>query len=193
MKDGKIEEPPLVWGLPDHESVHVFRYKNVKLWELTVETLLEANLVGLLPLCLLTQGGMKHEVAEDIFDSLVGEKELLALALTFASMVFDAEADKQWLRRRIGMLEDIVRETWFYKDIYQEGKEEGLEEGMQALRLAVLDVIQERFPEVIDLAEKQIAPIKDAVILRRLIVKMSATQTAEKARQYIQELGKENA
>lgn len=140
MKDGKIGESPLTWGLPIYEPVHVFRFKNIKLWELNVETLRETNLIGLLPLCLLTQNGMKYEVAEDVFDSLASKKELLALALTFASMIFEGEANQQWLKRRIGMLDDIIRETWFYKDIYEEGKEEG----MQALRLAVLDVIHER-------------------------------------------------
>ncbi len=95
----------------------------------------------------------------------------------------------QWLRRRIGMLDDIIRETWFYQDIYEEGKEES----MQEFRLAVLDVIQEHFPEIIELAKTQIEPIKDSIVLRRLIVKMSAAQTADKAGQYIEELGKETA
>ena len=87
------------------------------------------------------------------------------------------------------MLDDIIRETWFYQDIYEEGKEES----MQEFRLAVLDVIQEHFPEIIELAKTQIEPIKDSIVLRRLIVKMSAAQTADKARQYIEELGKETA
>ncbi len=123
MKDGKIGESPLTWGLAIYEPVHVFRFKNIKLWELNVETLRETHLMGLLPLCLLTQDGKKHEVAEDIFDSLASKKELLALALTFASMIFEGEADQEWLKRRIGMLDDIIRETWFYQDIYQDMRE----------------------------------------------------------------------
>ncbi|GAC1390289.1 MAG: hypothetical protein NVSMB38_07510 [Ktedonobacteraceae bacterium] len=103
------------------------------------------------------------------------------------------------------MLDDIIRETWFYKDlfkeakelakeqIYEEAKEEGKEESLQEFRLAVLDIIQDRFPEIVELAKKHIEPIKDSVVLRRLIVKVSAAQTAEKARQYIEELGKETA
>lgn len=92
------------------------------------------------------------------------------------------------------MLDDIIRGTWFYQDIYQEGKEVGKEEGeIQALRLAVLDVIQERFPEIIEFAKEQIAPVKDSVVLRRLIVKMSGVQSTERARQYIEELNQETA
>ena len=74
MKDGKIGESPLTWGLAIYEPVHVFRFKNIKLWELNVETLRETHLTGLLPLCLLTHDGKKHEVAEDIFDSLASKK-----------------------------------------------------------------------------------------------------------------------
>lgn len=92
------------------------------------------------------------------------------------------------------MLDDIIRETWFYQDIYQEGKEEGKQEGgIQELRLAVVDVVQERFPEIVELTKKQIASIKDSMILRRLIVKMSSVQTVDRARQYIEELSKETA
>ena len=191
MKDGKIEEPPLEWGLSKYAKVHVFRYTNIKLWELTVETLQAEHLAGLLPLCLLTQNGMKQEVAEDIFENLVDKKELLTLALTFASMIFEGEADQQWLRRRIGMLDDIIRETWFYRDIRKQGLEEGRGEGKQVgLYVALLDIIQDRFPSIVDLAKKQIEAIKDPMVLRLLIVEISAVQSAEKARQYIEELGK---
>ncbi len=107
------------------------------------------------------------------------------------------------------MLDDIIRDTWFYKDLYKEAKEEAKEqiyaetkeqiyeeakeESQQEFRLTILDVVQERFPEIAELAKKQIEPIKDSVALRRLIVKISAAQTAERARQYIEELNKERA
>ena len=141
---------------------------------------------------------MKHEVAEGIFESLVDKKELLTLALTFASMIFESEADQQWLRRRIGMLDDIIRETCFYQDILKQGLEEGREEGREegkheGLYVALLDIIQDRFPSIVELAKEQIEPIKDSMVLRRLIVGISTVQSAEKAQQYIEELGKESA
>ena len=94
------------------------------------------------------------------------------------------------------MLDDIIRETWFYQDIRKQGLEEGREEGreqgkQEGLYVALLDIIQDRFPGIVDLAKKQIEPIKDSMVLRRLIVEMSAVQSAEKARQYIEELGEE--
>ena len=94
------------------------------------------------------------------------------------------------------MLDDIIRETWFYKDIYQKGVEAGRKEAkeegvIQLLRLPVLDVVQVLFPEIADFAEEKIASIKDPMVLRRLIVKLSALQTAEKVQQYIEDLTKE--
>ena len=57
------------------------------------------------------------------------------------------------------MLDDIIRETWFYQDIRKQGLEEGREEGreqgkQEGLYVALLDIIQDRFPGIVDLAKK---------------------------------------
>ena len=79
----------------------------------------------------LAQGGNQYEVADEVFKSLIEERELLALALTFASMVFDEDSSKQWLERKVTMLEDIVRDTWFYQKILKDGLEEGRKDGLE--------------------------------------------------------------
>jgi hypothetical protein len=81
-------------------------------------------------------------------------------------------------------MSDILRETWAYQEIMQEGE-------LRGLHRAVQDVIQERFPEILPYAKKQIEGIQDAGILRRLIVKMSTAQTAEEAFQYLFTIGDE--
>lgn len=43
----------------------IFRFWNIKLWEMPVNVLRAADLAGILPLCLLAQGGKQYEVAED--------------------------------------------------------------------------------------------------------------------------------
>lgn len=88
MPGGKIPESPLTWGLSEYESVHIFRYTTIKLWELPVEELKKTGLKGLLPLCLLAKDGAQRDVAREVFNGTSGNKELLALALTLASMVF---------------------------------------------------------------------------------------------------------
>lgn len=81
---------------------------------------------------MLAQGGKQHEVAEEVFANLFHEKELLALALTFASLIFDDEVvDKPWLERRVSMLDDIIRDTWFYQKIWKEGNADGIKKGME--------------------------------------------------------------
>ena len=82
------------------------------------------------------------------------------------------------MNRKITLSSDILRETWVYQEIMQEGELRGLHQAVQ-------DVIQERFPEILPYAKEQLEGIQDAEILRHLIVKMSTAQTAEEAFQYL--------
>jgi len=79
------------------------------------------------------------------------------------------------------MLKEL-RDTWTYKAMTKEAREEGKIEG---LRQAVVDVVQERFPEIAAFAQKQVDLIEDAALLRRLNVKMSSTQTVQEAVQML--------
>jgi hypothetical protein len=81
-------------------------------------------------------------------------------------------------------MSDILRETWAYQEIMQEGK-------IEVLHQAILDVIQERFPEILPFAKKQMEGIEDTEGLRRINIKMSTVQTAEEAFQYLFTVGKE--
>ncbi|HKF36414.1 MAG TPA: hypothetical protein VKB35_05890 [Ktedonobacteraceae bacterium] len=102
------------------------------------------------------------------------------------------------------MLRDVLRETWPYQNIPQEGHEEELpqqfqqaflqglhqahKEILQELRLTLLKIVRVRFPNVVRLAKKQTVGIEDVAILRDLIVKMSITQSAEEAVMYLLEV-----
>ena len=113
---------------------------------------------------------------------------MLALALTFASMVFDEDSSKQWLERKVAMLEDIVRDTWFYQKILKDGLEEGREEGrLQTLQMVILDIIQERFPLLLDLARELLSSIQEAGILRNLHTKIALAQSSEEVEHYLRE------
>ena len=84
------------------------------------------------------------------------------------------------------MLRDVLRDTWAYQEIMQEGRQEGRQEQ----RLTLLEVVQSRFPGIEPLAKKTVDSISDLAVLRRLIVKMSVTQTEEEAKQVLLEIGK---
>jgi hypothetical protein len=82
------------------------------------------------------------------------------------------------VNRKIAVLRDILRETWAYQEIMQEGE-------LRARHQDVLNVIQARFPEILPYAKKQMEGIKDTELLSRMNVKMSTVQTAEEALQYL--------
>ena len=49
------------------------------------------------------------------------------------------------------------------------------------MRLVVLDIVQDRFPEMVDMVEKELDNINDPALLRRLILKMDRVPDAHEA------------
>jgi len=99
-------------------------------------------------------------------------------------------------------MHDILRESPIYQEILREGREEGRERGreegreqgreeglqkgqLEALSQAVVDIVQERFPKLVRLTKKQVAVVKDAALLRQLIVKVSMAQDMEEAQLHL--------
>ena len=147
------------------------------------------DLVGLLPLLPLTQDGARREVVEEMISGLVSAEktESLWIGYALASKVF--KDDLKWLKRRFAMLEDILRDTPVYQEVLAEGlekgMEKGLEKGLETQRQTLLDIVQERFPEIASLARRQADTIEDPEILRHLIVKVSIAKTSKEAEQYL--------
>ena len=57
VQDSSIVEPPYTIDVSDDEIVHHFVFRNIKLWEIAPEMLLEQDLPCLLPLLPLTEYG----------------------------------------------------------------------------------------------------------------------------------------
>lgn len=189
-KDGNIVKPPYQQVLPDGEVVHLFYFRNIQLWELSAEVLKQPGVEGMLPLLPLMKGGSERQAIEEMIASLgaAGKQDLLPLGYAFAALVLDSEGERDWLRRRFDMLKDILEESWAYQEIVQKGLEKGIEQGiekgkLEALRQTIVDVVEERFPEIIALTKKQVNAIEDPALLRRLNVKMSIAQTTHEAEQ----------
>jgi hypothetical protein len=136
----------------------------------------------------------KRQVADTMFLGLqaTGRTELITIGGTLASYMFSREntADLGWLHRRLREMHDILRESPYYQEILEEGREEGLEKGreqgqLEALRQTVIDIVLERFPKMIRTTRKQVAFVEDPAILRHLIVKMSISQSMEEAKQHL--------
>jgi len=89
------------------------------------------------------------------------------------------------------MLEDILEESWTYKEIIkkglQKGREEERQQWVQEQHQTLLSFVQLRFPALLTLAKQQTATINDPEVLHNLIVKLFAVQTADEARQALME------
>jgi predicted transposase YdaD len=100
------------------------------------------------------------------------------------------------VRRSFAMLEDILEESWTYKEIIKKGMQRGLEKGREEERQqwvkkqhqTLMSFIQERFPELVPLAKQQTASIRDPEVLHNLIVKLFGMQTVVEARQALMEV-----
>ena len=157
-----------------------------------VEGVLEANLAGLLPLLPLAKGGASRKMTETMFSRIqsAGKTELIPIAALLASLAFGIEnmADQDWLTRKVSEMYDILQQTPVYQFLTNEAREEGREgrqEGFEALRLAIVDIVQKRFPKTVRLARKQVAIVDDPARLRQLVVDISVAQTAAEVTQYL--------
>ena len=189
LKKCTVTKPEYIGIFPDGRQVHHFHFTVIKLWETSVEMLKQTGLVGIFPLMVLAQDGKRPEVVEEVITSIesIGGKsatELLSLTYIFASLVFEKEVDRDWLKWRFKMLRDVLRGSWAYQEIMQEG-------ALQEQRLTLLEVVQSRFPDIEPLAKKTVDSISDLAVLRRLIVKMSVVETEAKAKQVLLEISKD--
>ena len=194
---GEIPEAPLVWGVPECELVHIFRYTNIKLWELPVEVLKRTGLKGVRPLCLMAKDGAQREVAQEVFKDVKDNKEVLGLAFSLASMVLTSEADQQWLEGEVAMLEDILRDTWFYQRILKEGeqkgREGGIEEGIEKERKrdlqrwsqALVSSIETNFPSLVPLARKCADAIDDPDVLQKVLLQVLSSRDVDIAHSHL--------
>ncbi len=160
----------------------------VELCKVDTGQLFQRGLKGLLPLVPLTREGNRRQAVEQVIEELLApgvqnSEGLLWLTYGLAGLVLKKENDKNWLRRRFGMLKDILEGSWTFQEMRDEFLLEG---GIAQMRQAVVDVVQECFPELEQLAKDVVANISDLTQLRHLLVKLSSSaHSAEQARQIL--------
>ncbi|MFM7572223.1 MAG: Rpn family recombination-promoting nuclease/putative transposase, partial [Snowella sp.] len=116
------------------ETTH--RYRVIRLWEQSSEVFLKSP--GLLPLAILTESEEPtirlREITKglDTIENPGMRANLMAATAVFAGLVMEPEMIKTILRS------DIMKESAFYQDILQEGRQEGLQMGRQEGEVALL-------------------------------------------------------
>ncbi len=191
-RERKIVEPPLIRKLPNGQQVMRLDYTNIKLWEIPTDDLRRTGLIGLLPLLSLTKDGGRPEIVDEAI-AVIEESEkdevkkanLLSITLTLAALAFEDEKDRDGLRRRFQMYQDILHESEIYQMIMQEGVEKERLIQLEHQRRIILRIVQTKFPKLARLAIDQTNTITDPEKLEDLIVFMGLSQTEEEAQQYL--------
>ncbi len=192
-KAWEVAVSPLVRRFPNGEDVHHFFFGVIKLWEVPAELFLGAGWTGVLPLVTLTDGGKRPEVVKEMIDqlALVEEYDLLAIARVVGGLVFKTEPELAWFRKRFSMFQDILRESWVYQEIAEQGREEERQQELQRQRQTIVGFVQRRFPEISTLAKQQVDGITDPEVLQTMILKLLDAQMLEEAGQILLNLDKD--
>lgn len=208
-KDEHIVEP-IYKRVSGGEEIHRFAYKNIFFWETPPEKLLSIGLEGMLPLLPLTKGAMqaRDEIVGMMINGLreAHKEDVLALGYAFAGLVYETEADQQWLKRRFQMFHDILEGSWSYREMVQKGVDIGLEQGIEkgiekgleqgelralnAVRPVLIHFVETRFPELTSLAKQQAERINKPELLSAVLDKLFIAQTIERAKQVLMEIDK---
>ncbi len=208
--DGEVLGSPLQWPGLDGETMLDFRFGMIEVYKMTADEVRQLGLSGLLPLMILTKDGGTYEIAEEIFASLesAGKWDSIGPAYVLASLVLgkDNVVEQQLLLRRLHEMHEMLNESPVYAEMTRLARERGLEIGLQQglqqgmqqgqlqlLRQMISDIVVEKFPDLIALAEEKIDATSHVSTLRRVTLKLSTAQTLEEAQQVLRQIPSDKA
>lgn len=137
------------------------------------------NLLGLLPLFILSKGGRNFKVLDEVLTRLqeANEHELLILTRLFAEATFTSAEERAQLYRRLAMLQDI-ESTPTYQRLTQKGEILGTRRNIEA-------VTQARFPPLLKPVQNRVELLTDLAKLQEILLKISTARTAREIREYL--------
>ena len=213
VKTPTIDAPPFRIALKGGEEIHTFHYKNIFLWEMPPEVLMQKGMEGMLPLLPLTKGAQRtrDKTVDDMIGGLraAGKEDVLALGEAFAGLVYPTKDDERAIKRRFAVFQEALENSWFYKEVIEQGMQKGLEQGMQkgleqgleqgkqqgleqgemkALRAMLIRVVKMHFPDQVSLAQEVAERSTIPEALNAKIDKLLLAKTTEEARQALQEV-----
>ena len=201
-KEKNIATPPYKVEV-DGELLHLFYYKNLFVWEVEPERLLQPGFEGMLPLLPLMKGARqtRDEIIGNMVEGLrtAGKDDILALGYAFAGLIYQTEDDQRWLKRRFAMFHDILEDSWSYQEMVQKGLDQGLQKGLDqglqkgmeqgellTARSFLTRIIEKHFPPLLPLAQQKAAQLKTSDALNSTIDKLLEVQTVEQTREVLE-------
>jgi predicted transposase YdaD len=185
------EQVPLEWDLYNGRKLLYYDYVVIKIWKLQAAELIEMGLPGLLPLLPLTRDGRRRNVVETMVEHIAQAElwELLSISRTLTSLVFTAEAEKEWVKGIFAMYNDILRESWGYQEILQEGEAKGEAKGRAEERREQIKkqgkllqkLVQQRYPDLLERARSFVESADDPIQLTQAMLHISAAQNSKQA------------
>jgi hypothetical protein len=198
LRDGGTTlKPPLLRKRADGRDGLIFHYDVIIMRDIAAQDLLERAPRGVWPLIPFAGGGAQPAVVDIVLTSFAAApdemtRELLSLTALFASLAFTDPQDRQWLERRLAMLEDILSEAPLYKSLIARGEEQGIEKGLKegqvlSLRDALMEIFDENFPQLSVLAKETLSTVNDRAALQKLIARMFKARDEKDAKKYLLE------
>jgi hypothetical protein len=124
-----------------------------------------------------------------------GNEEEVYMPGAWDSKLSDSERD--WLRRRFSMLDELLEESWFLQEILQRGKEQGIEQEraraeqertqiLERERHVSVALVENRYASLVPLVKKKVEMISDISILQQLVLQLSLASGEEAVRKYLE-------
>jgi hypothetical protein len=190
-KKAKVAPSPLLWTQPGEPPGQLaerirFSYEVIEMWEIHHRVLLDLGHAVLYPLLPLTKGGATRKIVTQMLDLLSGrqDRDYAVIRYLFATRTFELFRefdDLEWLQERFRHMQDFLKDAPAYQWIFKEGEAKGLAQ----MRQTVVEIVQERFPALAQLAAEVVATIDNLPQMGRLSANLGGAQSAEQARQIL--------
>ena len=83
------------------------------------------------------------------------------------------------------MFEDALKDSWAYQEIWQDGVQTRALAELQRQRRVLGNLVQMRFPHIVEMAKERGDAIDTSEVLDDLILKIFQAQSEEEARQIL--------
>ncbi len=163
-QDGNVPPSPLIWTFAKSKEIMRFHFQSIEIAKLSADDVRQTNLLGLLPLMVLTKDGATHEKVEEILTKLefAEQTDILQVAYTLFTLVLNKD-DQRWLVRRMQSMLEPFRETIFYQEMTKFVREQVREEVQKEAREEALKVQKEAREEALKAQKETLKAQKETL------------------------------